>query len=67
MYSSANVMLGKQTIVTDYSVVPIKDEHESVYTLYSSGEDKISYSIGNYSTYCAIYFLRSSFSGSIKR
>ncbi|KAL4504641.1 hypothetical protein ABPG73_021488 [Tetrahymena malaccensis] len=67
MYTTANVMLNEQTIQTDESITLIKDIQERSFISFKQGEFKQQFSVGNFTKYSEIFFLRSNFSTTIKR
>lgn len=67
MYSTANIFLNKQTVVTDNSLILFEDLQTDEYAVYTQNDFKASYSVGSYSKYGEFYFLRSNQSRYIER
>ncbi|KAL4476109.1 hypothetical protein ABPG74_009842 [Tetrahymena malaccensis] len=67
MYTTANVMLNEQIVRTDESVTLFKDIQEVSFVSFKQGEFKQQFSVGNFTKYSEIFFLRSNFSTTIKR
>ncbi|KAL4476110.1 hypothetical protein ABPG74_009843 [Tetrahymena malaccensis] len=62
MYTTANVMLNQQTVRTDESVTLFKDLQEVKFISFKQGDYKQQFSVGNFTKYAEIFFLRSNFS-----
>ncbi|KAL4499744.1 hypothetical protein ABPG72_017284 [Tetrahymena utriculariae] len=67
MYTTANIMLNEQTVQTDESVTLLKDIREMNFISFKQGEFRQQFSVGNFTKYSEIFFLRSNFSTTIKR
>ncbi|EAR87805.2 transmembrane protein, putative (macronuclear) [Tetrahymena thermophila SB210] len=67
MYTTANIMLNEQKVRTDESVTLFKDIQETTFVSFKQGEFKQQFSVGNFTKYSEIFFLRSNFSTTVKR
>ncbi|KAL4499743.1 hypothetical protein ABPG72_017283 [Tetrahymena utriculariae] len=62
MYTTANIMLNQQTVRTDESVTLFKNFQEVKFVSFKQGDYKQQFSVGNFTKYAEIFFLRSNFS-----
>ncbi|KAL4429873.1 hypothetical protein ABPG74_022896 [Tetrahymena malaccensis] len=67
MYSTANIFITQKTMTTDNSLFPFEDNSDEIFPIYNNGDYKQQYSVGDYSKYSEIFFLRSNFDTQINR
>ncbi|EAR87779.3 transmembrane protein, putative (macronuclear) [Tetrahymena thermophila SB210] len=62
MYTTANMYINSQTLITDESIFPISNVNTVNLMQYKVSETWQQYAIGNFDTFCDIYFRRSYYS-----
>ncbi|KAL4473372.1 hypothetical protein ABPG72_015615 [Tetrahymena utriculariae] len=67
MYTTANLNINQQTINTDNSLVPLQDITSENYLVYQNNDYTQSFSVGNFTNLCDIYFTRSFFTTTFNR
>ncbi|KAL4476102.1 hypothetical protein ABPG74_009835 [Tetrahymena malaccensis] len=67
MYTTANVYLNEQTIVTDESIFPIESSHTESLIQFQRSDIQQQNSVGNFGVFCEIFFARSNFSTLAKK
>ncbi|EAR87798.2 transmembrane protein, putative (macronuclear) [Tetrahymena thermophila SB210] len=59
MYTTANVYLNSQTLITDESILPLPDTNQIDLMQYKLSETWQQNAVGNFDIFCEIYFRRS--------
>ncbi|KAL4499757.1 hypothetical protein ABPG72_017297 [Tetrahymena utriculariae] len=67
MYTTANMYINSQTLITDESIFPISNVNTVNLMQYKVSETWQQYAIGNFDTFCDIYFRRSYYSTVINK
>ncbi|EAR87800.3 transmembrane protein, putative (macronuclear) [Tetrahymena thermophila SB210] len=67
MYTTANVYLNQQTLITDESIFPIESLHTESLIQFQRSDVQQQFSFGNFGVYCEIFFARSNFSTIAKK
>ncbi|KAL4429872.1 hypothetical protein ABPG74_022895 [Tetrahymena malaccensis] len=67
MYTTANLNINQQIINTDESLIPVSDITSEKYSVYQNNDYTESFSVGNFTNFCDIYFIRSFFTTTFNR